>query len=524
MLLPYLIAIFIILGVVVIYIYILAPKMNPYNRADNYLAQDMVDEAILEFKKILDLKPNDFTVHYRLAEIYLKKNEIDQAVIHLEDIIRINKFNYEVEKYKVLKKLGEAYLSRGETERAFLNFLNVLKQYPTDVESLYHVSFISLGQEYFDFSQRYFERLINLSRKNFEVSFGAGIAFYQNHKANEAAACFKEALAQEPHSDIANIAMAFTQQRRRDYKTAVNYVKMVVDNSRDPEAVFIAKRMLGLLFVQAKNPKAGVRVFEDLLDHARNNDLNEEIPMLLYDTGFAFIRAEMTDQAYEYWDQLYQMDNGYKEVRSLTAVLKREMEIDQKYGTPDMGQSVLDYYDNWINDFFPKNYLWAICGLKSENPIDIKEIIERSKTTGSRVSGDGVAIEDDVYAGDILARFSELNIEQFRIVANRVVSKMGYAVDEILTTYREADGVDFLAHSLAEKEKILIWVRRWKGTNVGEIPLRNFAQAINDIKAKNGLFITATDLTPSAEGSMNMLSKVTVVYPDQLSALLADLI
>jgi len=101
---------------------------------------------------------------------------------------------------------------------------------------------------------------------------------------------------------------------------------------------------------------------------------------------------------------------------------------------------------------------------------------------------------------------------------------MGYAVDEILTTYREADGVDFLAHSLAEKEKVLIWVRRWKGTKVGEIPLRNFAQAINDIKAKNGLFITSTELTPSAEGSMNMLSKVTVVYPDQLAALLADLI
>jgi restriction endonuclease Mrr len=51
---------------------------------------------------------------------------------------------------------------------------------------------------------------------------------------------------------------------------------------------------------------------------------------------------------------------------------------------------------------------------------------------------------------------------------------------------------------------------------VGEIPLRNFAQAINDIKAKQGLFLTTVDLTEPAKNNLKRLQKVTVVYPDEL--------
>lgn len=59
---------------------------------------------------------------------------------------------------------------------------------------------------------------------------------------------------------------------------------------------------------------------------------------------------------------------------------------------------------------------------------------------------------------------------------------------------------------------------------MGEIPLRNFAQAINDAKASEGLFFTTSNLTSSAEGALTRLSKVTVIYPDQISDLLAGLI
>jgi restriction endonuclease Mrr len=122
-----------------------------------------------------------------------------------------------------------------------------------------------------------------------------------------------------------------------------------------------------------------------------------------------------------------------------------------------------------------------------------------------------------------LERFLSMDLENFRIAANRVALKLGYSVDEILNTYKESDGVDFMSHSVAGGSKCLIWVRRWKGTMVGEIPLRNFAQAINDIKATEGLFITTTGLSGPAETALKRLSKVTVVTPEQLRGLLTDI-
>jgi restriction endonuclease Mrr len=57
---------------------------------------------------------------------------------------------------------------------------------------------------------------------------------------------------------------------------------------------------------------------------------------------------------------------------------------------------------------------------------------------------------------------------------------------------------------------------------VGEIPLRNFAQAINDAKAKQGYFFTTSPLTPAAEGILKNLEKVRVVYPDEFLRLLQN--
>ncbi|HPI24181.1 MAG TPA: restriction endonuclease, partial [Spirochaetota bacterium] len=125
---------------------------------------------------------------------------------------------------------------------------------------------------------------------------------------------------------------------------------------------------------------------------------------------------------------------------------------------------------------------------------------------------------------EALARLSALDTESFRVMANRVVQKLGYKVDQILPTYRDTDGVDFMTVSVSTKEKTLIWVRRWTKITVGEIPLRNLAQSTNDLKARQGILITAAELTPAAEESLSRLSKVSVVHPDQLGEILDGLL
>ncbi|MBN2078676.1 MAG: restriction endonuclease [Spirochaetes bacterium] len=522
MLVPSLITLAVLLSLVLLYIYVVAPRLNPMNRADGFLRQDLVDEAILEYKKILDSNPNDFIVHWKLATILFDRGETDAGVLHLEEILRIGSFNYEVEKVKVERALAQAYIARGDILKAFSNYYELLKSFPGDEEALYHASFILLGQEYFEQAFRLLERLVKTGGSGFEVLFGAGIAAYQIQKTVEAVEYFKQALAAEPASDIANLAMAFTLQRKRDYKTALAHARKVIDASGDESAMLVARRLYGILCVQANVPAEGVKSLEILLQSLRNGGMEDATAAVLYDLGFAALHAEMTDLAYDYWDQLYQIDRGFRNIQFLTTQLRKEMDTS---GQKPVG-SVLDYTEEWENAAFPENFLWDICGLRSEKRVDLAAIL----STGARgePSRDEAPAQKNggtsALAAEKIDDLYRLDMENFRIIANRAVGKLGFRVDEILPTYRESDGVDFIATNLATKEKTLVWVRRWKDIHISEIPLRNFAQSVNDIKAKQGLFITTSQLTAAAEEAAKRLAKVKIVFPEEFGRVLSELL
>lgn len=510
-----------ILGIIIYYIYYIAPKFDPLKKAEELISNDNIDEAIMEYKKALEKHPDDFLIHFKLANLFLKLNETDQAVIHLEKILELDKYNYEVEKLDIEKKLAQAYTIREEHEKAFQLFIDILKLFPVDPEALYHVSFIALGQEEFEIAQKYFNKLAKIKPNDFEIQFGAGICSYQTQSISDAIAFFKAASSQRPNSGITNLALAFSLQRKNDYKQAIEYASKVSDSTNDPHIIFIAKRVQAFLNIQAKKFDDAVKNFEELLTIVKNNDMHEETMMTLYDIGFACVKAERSNYAYDYWNELYAMDKSYKNVQSLVTMLRKEMEMDFKLLKENFDISVIEYVEEWVTKAFPKDFLWNICGLKSDIEINIKDVAVTARISSSKDDGHTSSVHYDYSIN--LDTFTKLDNENFRIISNRLLGKLGYKVDQILQTYRESDGVDFLAIS-PEKDKVLVWVRRWSKTKVGEIPLRNFAQAINDIKAKRGVFVTTAELTTGAENSLSNLSKVSVVYPEEVGQMLQGII
>ena len=116
MLVSILITVAVILGVVAYYMNVVAPKRNPIIKADAFLKQNMINEAILEYRKALEKSPKNFNLHYKLAQLYFKVERIDQGALHLEEVMRIGIFNYEVEKMAVMRKLAQVYQQRDEQD------------------------------------------------------------------------------------------------------------------------------------------------------------------------------------------------------------------------------------------------------------------------------------------------------------------------------------------------------------------------------------------------------------------------
>lgn len=509
----------IFLGGLLYFILHVAPKFDPKNKAEEYLRNNQFFEAINEYKKILNDRPLDFITHYRLAEIYFRTKDFDNALVHYEMVLSIGNFNYEVDKVDIQKKVANIYMGRDDFYNAFKISSEILKSYPSNEDALYNTAFISLGQEEFEFSQRQFSKLIKLEVKNFNVYFAAGISAYQNQKGNESIEYFRKAVELKPDSEIANLAMALALKRKSNYNKSYNFVTKLLGRVTDPDVLFVLMRLEAFLLLHLRRYDEALKKFEILLQFAKSNGFEEESLLTEYDLGFACIMAEKTGKAYDYWNKLGEKKRIYKNLQNLIMTLRREMDSSSK----DLyNESISDFVDDWMKNSFSNNLLWDICGLKSEEKVNLRDILTSMKAMGDskESSGDSPVISSDV---DYINSFVKLDTETFRIISNRLVEKIGYKVDQILTTYKESDGVDFMAKNKDTGAPVYVWVRRWTKMKVGEISLRNLAQAVNDMKAKEGVLMTTAELTEGALNSMDMLKKIRVVLPDELNKNLKDI-
>lgn len=504
-----------------VYVSYFKPRRDPLNKAEELARQNKYLEAITEYKKLLYANPDAFDIHFRIADLYKKQEDYIQVIYHLNEILRIDRYNLEIQKLAVLKKLAQAYHYVEDIEKVFRTYFDILKLDSELPEAYYHISFIALGQEEFEIAQPYFEKLVKV-QDDFESFFGAGICSYQNSKNEDAVAFFREALTLKPNSDISILALSFALQRIRKQSEAISYLNKLAFRITEESVKYIARRLLAFLNIQINKSDEAIKLFEDLLTFTKESQMHDELKLTLYDIGFACVKNRLLDQAYKYWDQLYRLDNEYEDIINVLNLVKKE--IDKGHSSDGFETTIFDYIDEWESKAFPNDFLWNICGLKSERLIDIKNIVVPAKITKVKDTGKKEVADNQSDSSDRIVNFQEADTETFRMISNRIVLKLGYKVNEILHTYREADGVDILGQSQDNNEKVLFWIRRWKGTNVGEITLRNFAQAINDNKVPKGLFLTTAELTQAAEKSLSRLSKVKVIYPNEVNELLRGLI
>jgi tetratricopeptide (TPR) repeat protein len=452
----------IILGFVVYYMYFVAPKLNPVNRAEILLQQNRIEEAIVELQKVLDAAPYDIYTHKKLADLYQGQGKDELASKHFERLVEINRFNNDIVKGDIYRTLARMYLKKGQMDKSFEKFYDLIKEYPSDSESLYHVGFIALGQEHFETAYKYLEQLARQEKNNYEVLFGAGISALQSQRTAEAINLFKSALSVEPDSDITGIALSFAFYKKRDYKNAMNSIKHVADNSNDENAIFIAKRLLGFIYIEAGKIPLAVKQFDEIRDYCSEHNWEEELRFTLYDLGFAVLLDDKSEQAYEHWNKLYQLDRNFRNIQDLITRLRKEM--DNKGSKFEEQKPVISEAAAWKERAFPDNFVWNICGLKNENRIDIGTIIATGRSPIVRDKKENE--ESDSTAKELnFDSLYKLDSENFRSVAYRVCEKLGLVIDEILNTYRSRTELIF---SLSRK---IVKLKLWCGSDAGKVPV-----------------------------------------------------
>ena len=100
------------------------------NLGDALLQKGELDEAVAQYYKALQIKPTYAEVHYNLGNALLRKGQADEAIAHYEKALQIKPDDADVH-----NNLGVVLFQKGEVDQAIAHYQRALEINPQDVQA-----------------------------------------------------------------------------------------------------------------------------------------------------------------------------------------------------------------------------------------------------------------------------------------------------------------------------------------------------------------------------------------------------
>jgi tetratricopeptide (TPR) repeat protein len=112
-----------------------------------------VDDAVTQYQKALEIKPNYAGAHYKLGNALIQKGQVDNAVAHYQKALQIDP-NYA----EAHDNLGNALLRKGQVDDAVAHYLKALEITPNSVETITTSARLSFKRDSWTQLERSFRR------------------------------------------------------------------------------------------------------------------------------------------------------------------------------------------------------------------------------------------------------------------------------------------------------------------------------------------------------------------------------
>jgi len=182
-----------------------AKKAKHRERGLAYFQSQQYQEAVIEYKNVVQLDPKDADAHYHLALSYLRlggMTELQQAFVELKQTVEIDPANRDAQ-----IKLGELYLLSRDPKKARERAELVLASAPQDAEGLMLRGRSLIGEEVYDEGIAALTKAIELDPHNLRAYLDLSQAHLRTKNVPAAEAALKRALAIHPKALEAQLAL-----------------------------------------------------------------------------------------------------------------------------------------------------------------------------------------------------------------------------------------------------------------------------------------------------------------------------
>jgi tetratricopeptide (TPR) repeat protein len=229
-----------------------------HNNLGNALLQHgHLDEAVVQYQKVLGINSNYAQAHSNLGVALFQKGQLDDAVAQYQKALEINP-NYAEAHYD----LGNALVHKGQLDDAVAQFEKAVGINPDYAQAHYNLGNTFLQKGQLDDAVAHYQKAVGINPDYAEARNNLGNALIQKGQLDEAIAQFQKAVEINPnyaegHNNLGN---ALIQKGRLDDAVA-QYQKALEINPNDPETHY----NLGSALLQKGQLDSAITQFQEVL-------------------------------------------------------------------------------------------------------------------------------------------------------------------------------------------------------------------------------------------------------------------
>ena len=214
-----------------------AKKVKHRDRGMAYYDKGQYQEALIEFKNVVQIDPKDADGHYRLALTFLKiggLQNLQAAFGELTKTVELDQTNQDAQ-----IKLGEMYLLSQQPAKARERAEIVLASAPQNTQGLILHGQSLISEKEFEKGIAELKKAIELDPKHIPTYLTLAQAYMQMKNAASAEQALQQALAADPKSVEATAAMGDFRLLTGKLDEAEGYYKAAIDLAPDRDAVYL---------------------------------------------------------------------------------------------------------------------------------------------------------------------------------------------------------------------------------------------------------------------------------------------
>ena len=199
-------------------------KAAHLKKAREYSEKGELKKAVVEYKNVMQLDPQDDGVFYELGEAYVKLKQGNEALGAFGRAASINPDNM-----KAQLKVGQLFLLGRKTEEARKKAELVLEKSPENIEGLMLLSGVQMQEKDIDGAAKTIERAAAIDPNQFNVQLSLARIYFLKKDFGQAEKAYKKAIELEAASRVSYIELARIYGIRGEWEKAEAAFKKMIE-------------------------------------------------------------------------------------------------------------------------------------------------------------------------------------------------------------------------------------------------------------------------------------------------------